>query len=391
MRIALFQFATNAVGEMPAVFENLLALYLVNALERAAGLRVIDLTPSPREGEILSLTQVLGEKEVAEVAKRVGADVSVWGCLRFKPEGKPLIDAVEATMFAAGREEEGSVHERRFTFDALRGDVRSGDLEVDIGALEDLAEEMLLSLAEILGLDRAGLQLGRIGEGLSHSARATVYFIRALRIIAEPESKLMFYRRAISADPNFPLAYTNAAQLLLGAGRHGEAMRLLLQARERLQGSELESDVLNLLGVAALHLGMWEEAKKVWNSALKLRPDHVEVLCNLASAHSMLGLNGEAEEYYHRALAVHEDYPLAWFSLGRLMAKEDRFAEAESAMRRYTELCPGDPWAYYILGVSLVNLGREGEAEFELAKAAQLDPDGEVGTMARQELGRLKG
>jgi len=60
-------------------------------------------------------------------------------------------------------------------------------------------------------------------------------------------------------------------------------------------------------------------------------------------------------------------------------------------MRRYIELCPGDPWAYYILGASLLHQGKEAEAEFALAKATQLDPDGEAGTLARREMQELKG
>ena len=59
-------------------------------------------------------------------------------------------------------------------------------------------------------------------------------------------------------------------------------------------------------------------------------------------------------------------------------------------MRRYIGLTPGDPWAYNILGTCLVQLGKMNEAEFELAKAVQLDPDGEAGALARQELQQLK-
>ena len=233
--------------------------------------------------------------------------------------------------------------------------------------------------------------MSRIGEGLSHSDRAVGYFVYALRIADDPEAKQRLYLKAIAADPDFALAYTNAAQLLLGEGRYGEAMRLLLRAEARLKGSELEPDILNLLGVATMHMGMWEDAVRVWQRALDIDEEHVEVLCNLASAHAMREMPEEAEEYYSRALTSKADYPLAWFSLGRLQAREEKYEEAEGSMRRYIELCPGDPWAYYILGTSLANMGKDDEAEFALAKASQLDPDGEAGTMARKELYELKG
>lgn len=390
MQVALFQFATNAVGKVPAIIENAVSLYLVNALERAAGVRVIDLSPPPREGEVLSLTRVLEAEEVREVAERVGADACIWGALRFTPEGKPLIEGLEITIMAARVEAEAPVGCRSFDLDALHGDVRTGDLSLEVPVLEAVVADVLDAVVDILGLERGHMEPDRIGEGLSVSDRALAHFACALRIAAEPQVKLQLYLKAIAADPGFELAYTNTAQLLIGEGRHGEAVRLLLRARNRLKGSELEADILNLLGVATLHMGMWDEALRVWGDALEVRPDYVEVLCNLASAHAMREMPDEAEEYYRRALSFRESYPLAWFSLGRMQAKEGRYGEAEASMRRYIELCPGDPWAYYILGTSLAGLGQESEAEFALAKAMRLDPDGEAGALASQELRRLK-
>jgi tetratricopeptide (TPR) repeat protein len=391
LKVALFQFATNAVGKVPAIFENMLALYLMNALERAAGLKVEDLTPPSSEGEILSLTKIFTEAEVRKAAEMMGADIFLWGSLNFGPGGEAVINDLEVNLLVSGPESDAPVVSSRFSFDALRGDVKSTEISVEISALEDLVEEMLLAVVDVLGYDPSKIDLARIGEGLTYSDRAMVYFVYARRITLDPESKLRLYLKAISADPYFALAYINAAQLLIGEERYGEAMNLLLRAQGNLKGSNLEPDVLNLLGVATLHLGMWEEAVNVWERALESRPDYVEVLCNLAAAHSMRDLLDEAEAYYRGALSFDEEYPLAWFSLGRLLAKESRYEEAVEVMRRYIDLTPGDPWAYNILGTCLAQLGKANEAEFELAKAIQLDPDGEAGALARKELQQLKG
>jgi tetratricopeptide (TPR) repeat protein len=249
---------------------------------------------------------------------------------------------------------------------------------------------MLLSVCDFLGLDPEGMDFDRIGDGLTHSDTAMLYFVYALRIAVDPESKLRLYLKAVAADPYFTSAYINCAQLLLGESRYGEAMRLLLRAEANLKGSSFEADVLNLLGVATLNMGMWDEAIKVWERALEKREDHVEAICNLASAYAMKDMTAEAEAYYRKAISNRDDYPLAWFSLARLLANEDRCEEAEPAIRRYIELRPGDPWAYYILGSCLGAIGKPDEAEFELAKAAQLDPAGEAGNLALAELKQLK-
>jgi Flp pilus assembly protein TadD len=391
MRVALFQFATNAMGRAPAVFEHLFYVCLANALQRAAGLEVEDLTPPPREGEILSLAQVLPEGETRKAAERVGADCSLWGGFTFRPEGEPLISSVKVTTLASSRGEGCPVVSRHFSFDGLECDVRSSRLRVDMAALGDLMEDLVQGLAEVVGPEKLEIDPGRIGEGLSFSDRAMVYFVYALRIATEREAKLRLYLKAVSADPYFSAAYVNAAQLLLGERRYGEAAKLLLRAEGNLRGSEAEPDILNLLGVATLHMGMWENAVKVWRRALDRKPLNPEVLCNLAAAHAMREMDVEAESLYREALEADENYPLAWFSLGRFLARKGRFAEAVEAVRRYIRLCPGDPWAYEILGACLSSIGKRDEAEFNLAKAVQLDPDGEAGAAARLELKKLRG
>jgi|GEM_PF-1289711 len=386
LKVALFQFAVNAVGKIPAVTENLLRVFLLNALTKAAGLEVLDLSPPPAEGEIVSLAGLPDPEEVREAAEHAGADAALWGELRFGPPDAPLIEEVEVHLLAMTAEVDSPPSRFTFSFRGLRGDVRSARIGLEVAALEDLVEDMLLAAAGPLGLDQARLRMSRIGEGLSLSDRAMVYFVYALRILSDPEAKLKLYRKAISADPFFAQAYLNAGQLLLGLQRYGEAMRLLLQAESRLKGSEAEPDLLNLLGVSAVNLGMWEEAVRVWKRSLELRPQSVEVLCNLAQALALRGLGREAEGYYRRAMEIDPQSPLPWFSLGKLLVREGDFREAEKAVRRYIELCPGDPWAYYLLGTCQQELGNREEARFSLAKAVQLDPKGRAGELARRRL-----
>lgn len=391
MRVALFQFSANATGKVAAVFEHLLALYLTNGLERAARLEVVDLHPPAREGEVLSLVASHDAEDVRAAAERVSADICLWGDLHFGPEGEYMITEVKVSLMMGLAGAESEVRRADFVFGGLRGDARSGEIELDLSALEDMVEEMLLAVAGFASLDESSLDLCRIGDGMPRADGAAVYFIYALRMVTDPAMKLRFYLKAIAADPYFPLAYTNAAQLLLGERKHGEALKLLLRAEARLKGGEFEPDILNLAGVATMHMGMWDDAVRLWERSLELSPGHVETLCNLAAAYAMRELYDEAEECYRAALSSRNDYPLAWFSLGRLQARRGMHEEAEASMRRYIELCPGDPWAYYILGTSLSRQGREAEAEFSLGKAAQLDPDGEAGALARRELEELRG
>lgn len=386
--LGLFQFATNAVGRISSAFEQLLFLFLTNALARGAGIPVVDLTPSPREGEVISLTRPHRPEEVREAAREAGVDYCLWGSLEFGPHGSPWIREVEVTVNLTHRDEGAAVSTRSFPFDGLRAEARSSHMTVDVPALEDLVEDIMGFVARSLGVEKA--DPARIGEGLSLSDRALVYFVYALRMATDRQSKKRLYLKALAADPRFALAYVNLAQLLIGEASYGEAVRLLLKARARLKGDPLEPDVLNLLGVALLHLGMYRDAVNVWRKALSLRRDNLEVLCNLASAYLMKERWSDAEELYREALRIDDRYPLAWLCLGRLMVKKGDFAEAERALNRYIQLCPGDPWAYFLMGSSLASQERLGEAEFFLGKAIQLDPHGQAGASARRELQRIR-
>jgi Flp pilus assembly protein TadD len=386
--VGVFQFATNAVGRISSVFEQLLFLFITNALVRGAGIPVLDLTPSPREGEVISLTRPHLPEEVREAARKAGVGYCLWGSLEFGPPGSPWIREVMVEVNLTHRDEGAAVSSRAFPFDGLRAEARSSHLAVDIPALEDLVEEIMGFVAAALGVRE--VDPARIGEGLSLSDRALVYFIYALRMATDRHSKKRLYLKALAADPRFALAYVNLAQLLIGEGSHGEAARLLLKARARLKGNPLEPDVLNLLGVALLHLGMYRDAVNVWRRALSLKRDNLEALCNLASAYLVKERWSDAEELYREALRIDDRYPLAWLCLGRLMVRKGDFAEAERALNRYIQLCPGDPWAYFLLGSSLASQNRRGEAEFFLGKAVQLDPHGQAGASARQELQRLR-
>ncbi len=387
--LGIFQFSTNAVGRVSSVFEQLLFLFLNNAMVRAAGIRVLDLTPPARHGEVLSLTRPHRVDEVREAAREAGAIYCLWGSLEFGPVGSPWIREVRVVVNLTQRDEGAAVLTRAFSFDGLRAEARSSHLNLDVPALEDMTEEILQFVAESVGVGE--VEPARIGEGLSLSDRALVYFVYALRIATDPQSKKRLYMKALAADPRFALAYVNLAQLLIGEGNHGQAVRMLLKARARLKGHPLEPDVLNLLGVALLHMGMYRDAVQVWKKALSLRRDNLEVLCNLASAYLMKERWSDAEELYREALRVDERYPLAWLCLGRLMLRKGEFQEAERFLNRYIQLCPGDPWAYFLLGSSLASLDRKGEAEFFLGKAVQLDPQGQAGASARRELQRIRG
>jgi tetratricopeptide (TPR) repeat protein/predicted Ser/Thr protein kinase len=91
------------------------------------------------------------------------------------------------------------------------------------------------------------------------------------------------YRKAIRADSTFFEAYNNLGALLIERGRASEAAAILDRAlaRERTAPSpvpELRGYLLKNRGMAALRLGLREEASAYWSRALEIIPQNAELI-----------------------------------------------------------------------------------------------------------------
>jgi tetratricopeptide (TPR) repeat protein len=133
------------------------------------------------------------------------------------------------------------------------------------------------------------------------------------------------------------------AQMLAAAGRLAEAADCWRHPEE--------SSSVNNLGSAYRGIGASAEAAVCYQQALRLRPDDVEVLVNLANAFGDLGDIEVAEAYARRAIALQPDLPNAHFALGWLLLTSGRLQEGwrEHAWRRRMKdyvirSFPGQEW-----------------------------------------------
>ncbi|MBF0179509.1 MAG: tetratricopeptide repeat protein [Magnetococcales bacterium] len=105
------------------------------------------------------------------------------------------------------------------------------------------------------------------------------------------------------------------------------------------------------------------EAEAAYRLALRLAPEMVEGLCNLAALMQAENRPDEAERLWRRALALAPEDVDLLNNLGNSLAGSNRHEEAEPLLRQAIHLAPEREDACINLGVSLKNSLRDAEAE----------------------------
>lgn len=120
--------------------------------------------------------------------------------------------------------------------------------------------------------------------------------------------------------------------------------------------------------------GRADDAIAAYQSALSLRPEFPEVLCNLGNLLKDQGRLQEAVECYEKAIQLHPDFAEAHFNLGLAHQALRQFHRAISCYQTAVALRPGLAEAQYSLGYLYANDDRRAEALACFRNALQQDP-----------------
>jgi tetratricopeptide (TPR) repeat protein len=134
-------------------------------------------------------------------------------------------------------------------------------------------------------------------------------------------------------------------------------------------------DYFTHYGLGNLHLGRGElrQALAAFETSLKLRPDFLPALVNIAMTQAQLGEAAAAEASLREAIEIEPDNAAALFNLGLLLLERGDDRQAEDNLRAALEAEPRFPAAAYNLCVLLAE-DRLGEAIEWCRRAAELQP-----------------
>lgn len=136
-----------------------------------------------------------------------------------------------------------------------------------------------------------------------------------------------------SADRPLPPPSEELADTLSAKGRY----LLAIQTLEYLPPTAV---VMNKLGVACLHMLMFDRARTSFDVAIRLNPKYPEAYNNLGTLLHSQGDLSRAEKMYKKALKLRPESPSTLKNLGTLYYAERKFKKGDAAYHEALRLDP---------------------------------------------------
>jgi tetratricopeptide (TPR) repeat protein len=147
------------------------------------------------------------------------------------------------------------------------------------------------------------------------------------------------------------------------------------QKTARAGAAPSEPDALYAASVALWRKKERDEAIKLLDEALRMRPDFADALCMGGYMLSECGKPQSAMRFYRRALELDPSLVVAHVNFGKLLFGDRRFAEALAFFTKATALAPHDPDAWCSRAGALRELGCLEESLEAAERALELRHD----------------
>lgn len=187
-----------------------------------------------------------------------------------------------------------------------------------------------------------------------------------------------------------PLAVRRAATALAVVGLGVLAALTFRQGRSYRSEETLWQDTLSTnpscfmchtnYGYWLFTVGRTDEAVAHFEQSLRIKPDNVPTLLNLARVEEERGRFDDAAARLRTARAVDPADPVVHLNLATVLTKAGRLEEAVAEYQEALRFPSGDEYLVHNgLGVALIRLGKPGEAIEHFRTSVQLRPDYEHG------------
>ncbi len=178
--------------------------------------------------------------------------------------------------------------------------------------------------------------------------------------------------RAVRIEAARALAGTNP-QALAEVPRNAFGLAFLeLVAAEAVDADRPEAH-LNL-GLLYTRQGQAPTAEAEYRTALRLDPQFVPAMANLADLDRMLGMDQQGADLLRRAMALEPNNADVRHSLGLLLVRQRNYAGALPLLRQASELAPANPRYAYVYAIALNSTGATHQALTLLEQTHQGHP-----------------
>lgn len=183
---------------------------------------------------------------------------------------------------------------------------------------------------------------------------------------------ISLYGDIVRSSPDYAPAYENLGVSLSQAGRHGEALAVLQQARA------LDPDYAgfhNGIGLSLAALGRTEEAQVSFRQAVELEPSNAQLWYNLGVAERALGHLKAAEGAYRNAARLNPLDANARINLGEVYLSGGRYREAAAEFDQAVRLDPTSAGAIYAGAVAHARSGGAAQARALAERLRAIAPE----------------
>ena len=179
------------------------------------------------------------------------------------------------------------------------------------------------------------------------------------------------YLHGLAAQKDNADAMLGLAKVSQSRGDMKATLAYLSQVHELAVNSP---DLLYKLGVAALGLGMFDQALSDLGEAVRLKPDDPAFLIALGAAWLKKPDLFEGEQAFRRALVLQPDNTQAQLYLGYVLYKQKKFGEAKPFLEKTIKVDPSMPEPFYYLALILQEENEDERAVALLEKAIVVSP-----------------
>ena len=164
----------------------------------------------------------------------------------------------------------------------------------------------------------------------------------------------------------------NRAITLFNNGQIKKCLKETLSARKKYPD---EPFIYNLLGVLYSQLESYEDSIKNYSKAIKLNPNYIEAITNLAIVYEIMGDFAKAEMYFNQALSLDPTNTSVLYNLANCHFNSKDYKQAIYVCQKILDLDSSFYYAYNRIGLCYIQLGDEEQAKGLFEKAIMIKPD----------------
>ena len=185
-------------------------------------------------------------------------------------------------------------------------------------------------------------------------------------------------KKAIANDSRKAIFHMNLAIIYVRTSQWNEAE---LVSRRSIQLSPNDGEMWAILGESLAGLGTIDEAIKAFEKSLILKPNNIQVYCNLASLLTVAGVQSatgrldEAETSFKKVLQLDPHMGQTITNLASIYTTKTKYVEAISLFKKVIEVNPNSTEAYFNLGVCYSECGEMDEALNCFNRTLEIDPN----------------